>query len=86
MRRTLLVLDVRLPGGHSEQFCYAAGKLVVELAVGVLGPPIKKPVGEADAAFAIANEGGAGVAGPTAVGRPAVEAYLIEIGAGTLKH
>ncbi len=40
-------LSRRLPLGQAQQFSHAAGKLIVEMPVGVLGPGVEPPVGEA---------------------------------------
>ena len=46
------MFDVRLPEGQSEQLRHAAGNLVVEMPVVVLGPGVEAPVGEANLALA----------------------------------
>ena len=78
--RAVLVLDEGLPGREVEQRGHAAGELVVELAVRILGPAVEEPVGEAYLALCVAYKDGTGVARPTAVCRPPVKADAGQIG------
>ena len=84
--RTVLVLDEGLRGGEAEERGNAAGELVVELAVRVLGPAIEEPVGEGNLALCVADKDGAGVPRPTAVSGPAVKAHVVEVGASALEN
>ena len=84
--RTVLVLNRGLPPRATEQPGHAGGEPVVEAPVIVFGPGVEMPVGETHLTLGVADEDGAGVADPDAVGGPVVEGYTIEVGAGAGQH
>src|SRR5208337_5656847 len=84
--RIVLVLDEWFPLSTAEQFLHAAGQLVVEMPVVVLGPRIETPVSESDLPLGVAHKNGAGVARPSAIRGPAMKTHSIEVHAGTAEH
>lgn len=84
--RTVLVFEDGLPLRQAEKLGYAGGEFVVFVPVRVFGPGVEAPVGEGDFACGIADEDGAGVAGPDAVSGPEMEGYLVEVGVSALEN
>ena len=62
------------------------GDEVVVAPVFVLGPGVELPVGDGDVALGVADKYWAGVAEPDAVGAPAVEVQVGEVGALAAEH
>ncbi len=67
---------------HAVELRDVVGDLVVAVPVVVLGPGVEAPVGDGDLAFRVADEDGAGVAEPDAVGEPVMEVEAGEVGSG----
>jgi len=70
-----------------QEFGSLAGDEIVLLPVGILRPRIEFPIcNRNDGLFGITNEYRAGIPRPNAIGGPAMESYLLRMGAGAQKN
>ena len=79
-------LDGWLPLRQSKQFSHALRHLIVEPPVGIFGPRIEAPVGNAHPALSVAHEDRPRIASPTAIGRPDMKAHALEIRPSPLQN
>ena len=72
--------------GHGVKLGNVLGDEVVVAVIVVLGPGVKLPVRQGDGASGVAEEDGAGIAEPDAIGAPAVEVQACKVSASASEH